>query len=409
MKLNKLAAGALALALGLGAVAPAVASEGRTGKSYVQEDYNEKIQEVEKLYVKKEADKAALATAKANAKAAEEAAKKAEKAYNDAKKVEADKKVPTTVKEAQEAAQKAETAYNTALEAYNAIANDKDAKVDAINAARDAYKKAELAKAKAQAELKEAVAKANEPKADAELTPKAKAFNDYAAALAKLDEANAAVQKADEAYNGKIDDKGKYTKDVDGSREKYEVELGKLADYAKGIGAILNVEGGKITVTPAKEEVKKDRAELVKALEAAKTRAEVAISSAEFLLKQAPKSVAKVKDVLEKQIKDAKATIEKANKALGVKSAFIATAYADEASDADLEALTKELNKNAEDIENTIKENEKAQPEVKEEDKKANKPSKKAGSNAKTGIAGVAGVAGILAAASVAYAASKRD
>ena len=38
-----------------------------------------------------------------------------------------------------------------------------------------------------------------------------------------------------------------------------------------------------------------------------------------------------------------------------------------------------------------------------------NKPAKKAGNNAKTGIAGVAGVAGILTAASVAYGASKRD
>ena len=40
---------------------------------------------------------------------------------------------------------------------------------------------------------------------------------------------------------------------------------------------------------------------------------------------------------------------------------------------------------------------------------KANKPARKAGNNAKTGIIGVAGVAGILTAASVAYGASKRD
>ena len=48
--------------------------------------------------------------------------------------------------------------------------------------------------------------------------------------------------------------------------------------------------------------------------------------------------------------------------------------------------------------------------ELKEDNKqKANKPARKAGNNAKTGIAGVAGVAGILTAASVTYGGSKRD
>ena len=41
--------------------------------------------------------------------------------------------------------------------------------------------------------------------------------------------------------------------------------------------------------------------------------------------------------------------------------------------------------------------------------KKANKPARKAGNNAKTGIAGISGIAGILASASVFYVASKRD
>lgn len=53
----------------------------------------------------------------------------------------------------------------------------------------------------------------------------------------------------------------------------------------------------------------------------------------------------------------------------------------------------------------------KVNEEVINEDKdiKANKPARKAGDNAQTGIAGVAGVAGILTAASIAYGASKRD
>lgn len=44
-----------------------------------------------------------------------------------------------------------------------------------------------------------------------------------------------------------------------------------------------------------------------------------------------------------------------------------------------------------------------------DENKKTNTPAKKAGNNAKTGIAGVAGVAGILTAALVAYRPSKKD
>ena len=64
MKMNKLAAGALALALGLGAVAPAVAAEGNTGKTFVESAYNEQIKEVEKLFVKKEADRVALEKAR---------------------------------------------------------------------------------------------------------------------------------------------------------------------------------------------------------------------------------------------------------------------------------------------------------------------------------------------------------
>ena len=44
-----------------------------------------------------------------------------------------------------------------------------------------------------------------------------------------------------------------------------------------------------------------------------------------------------------------------------------------------------------------------------DKNKNANKPSKKAGNNAKTGISGVAGVAGILTAALVTYGVSKKD
>src|SRR5574344_1216432 len=53
MKMNKLAAGALALALSLGAVAPAVASEEGlkpTGAQHFLTDYNAELKNVNKLY-----------------------------------------------------------------------------------------------------------------------------------------------------------------------------------------------------------------------------------------------------------------------------------------------------------------------------------------------------------------------
>src|SRR5699024_7203975 len=105
-------------------------------------------------------------------------------------------------------------------------------------------------------------------------------------------------------------------------------------------------------------------------LKAAIKKNEVAIASAEFLLENAPKSVAKVKDKLEKQVVDAKAIIAKSKAALEKlegKVALIATAYADEDVSVDeLESLIKENEDAANAINETNKENEKEQPEVEE-------------------------------------------
>ena len=96
MKMNKLAAGALALALGLGAVAPAVASEGKTGKSFIEATYNDQIREVQKLYDEKEVDRKNLEEAKKEAEAADKLVKTTEKAYKDADKA-SDVELPATV------------------------------------------------------------------------------------------------------------------------------------------------------------------------------------------------------------------------------------------------------------------------------------------------------------------------
>ena len=175
------------------------------------------------------------------------------------------------------------------------------------------------------------------------------------------------------------------------------------------------------TVKPGKVEKgisAETRAKLQKAID----EAEQKILAVKFLKETTPKTISKVVDKLDKIVAEQEALIKSAKELLGQKAAFslISTAYADDEKSAEEKAkeLTDKLNENTAEIEKTLKENEANQgkeekpadtkkPEEKPADTK--KPAKRAGNNAKTGIAGVAGVAGILAAASVAYAASKRD
>lgn len=430
MKMNKLAAGALALALGLGAVAPAVAAEGRTGRSFIELSYNEKINEVQKLYDAKEADRKDLAEAVKALDKADALVKTTKKAYDDASKASSET-LPATVAAAEAAVKTAKENLQKEADKLNKIFDkkknpeddsdlDTDAKFEAaLKKAKEEYNKKEIAYAEAQANYTKKVAEEKMGGADINLSPKAKAWNEYQKALVMQREAINRKMRADRKYNGEVDDKGRYTAKVDGSREEYEEALRDLMNYASGANAIVTLEGGKVVVKPAKEEGKKSVAEAVKALKASIDDNKAAVKSAEFLLQNAPKSVAKVKAKLEAQIATAKAAIAKGEAALAKvekKAAFVAVAYADEdVKVEDLEALTKENKDSAADINNTIKDNEKEQPAVEEEKKpeekkpEENKPARKAGKNAKTGIAGIAGVAGILAAASVAYAASKRD
>ena len=435
MKMNKLAAGALALALGLGAVAPAVASEGKTGKSFIEATYNDQIREVQKLYDEKEVDRKNLEEAKKEAEAADKLVKTTEKAYKDADKA-SDVELPATVAAAKSAVDTKKAELQKKANVLNKIFDEKkrpkeanpdeyedipEGKFDETLAkAQQEYNKAEKEYQTAQENFTKKVAEEKMGGSDINLSPKAKAWKEYQEALERQRKALDRKIRADRRYNGRVDENGRYTPEADGSREVYEKALKDLITFAQGANSIVTLEGGKVVVKPAKEEGKKSVAEAVKALKASIDDNKAAVKSAEFLLQNAPKSVAKVKAKLEAQIVKAKAAIEKGEAALAKvekKTAFIATAYAaeDDVKVEDLEALTKENKESASDINNTIKENEKEQPAVEEEKKpeekkpEENKPARKAGKNAKTGIAGIAGVAGILAAASVAYAASKRD
>jgi len=97
MKRNKLAAGALALALGLGAVAPSFADDAVSTKTEVaattlfQEKYAEELEKAQKLYEDATAKKARLTKAEADLAKAEERVKAAAKKYADIKLYDDDK------------------------------------------------------------------------------------------------------------------------------------------------------------------------------------------------------------------------------------------------------------------------------------------------------------------------------
>ena len=212
----------------------------------------------------------------------------------------------------------------------------------------------------------------------------------------------------------------------------------KVLDEAEKIGAVTKItettttttenKPGTTTTTTTTETVKPGTvdkgisAETRAKLEKAISEAEQKILAVKFLKETTPKTIAKVVDKLDKIVAEQEALIKSAKELLGQKAAFslISTAYADDEKSAEEKAkeLTDKLNENTAEIEKTLKENEANQgkdekpadtkkPEEKPADTK--KPAKKAGKNAKTGIAGVAGVAGVLAAASVAYATSKKN
>ena len=421
--MNKLAAGALALALGLGAVAPAVAAE-HTGAELVLERYEEELKEVNKKRVKYLEANEKINTAKARLDAAKALVAEKEKAYKAL--------FPAYVQVIDEngdpipVSKLATREVEEAQKVLNGLLNS-----EVVNYENE---KLPIAVDDIKGQVKDGV---NPDTLDAAIARYENAYKAYLDAkneessnprLLAYQELQAALLEKDAAITNLKEVKAKYDKHITAYENAFE-ELSKLAGQ---YGLVVQVgNNGVQFVKPGDDKVKapgakKSKEELVKELKKAADDNRAAIKSAEFLLENAPKSVAKVKAKLEAQIVTAKAALAKAEAALekleGKKMALVATAYADEDVSVDeLESLIKENEDAANAINETIKENEKEQPEVeeekpeekpeeKEEDKKEEKkPAKKAGNNARTGIAGVAGVAGILAAASVAYAASKRD
>lgn len=427
MKMNKLAAGALALALGLGAVAPAVAAETKsdyTGAQLALERYEKdvkKLNELRKAYLDEaelnEKLTKNLADAKAELKAAREAYQALFPSYlyvtdKDGKALPVGELALKPVLKYQaelNALSSKQVAYDNAkgeLAVYNSISNKAEA-LKTIRAnvanyveANDGVTPEELSAAvdryvNAVAEYADSIKQGS---------AKDLAYKKVLAAERKLD-------VAQQEYNDK------YSTEAEG---KYEAAFTRLETSAKTYGFAIQVGNNGIKlVKDGEAKVESPKKFNIKELKAAREKALQTLEAVKLLEELAPKKIADVKAELNKLVEEQKALIKLADKYLAKEMALVSTAYAaDDEEEMSPEELTNKLNEKSDKIQELIKDKDEEKPAEKpdekpadkEEDKKpAEKPAKKSGNNARTGIAGVAGVAGILAAASVAYAASKRD
>ena len=433
MKMNKLAAGALALALGLGAVAPAVAAEKEyTGAQLALERYEKDVKELNALR-KAYLDEAELnkmleknlADAKAELKAAREAYQALFPSYlyvtdKDGKALPVGElalrpvlkyqaELNNLVKEGKE------VAYDGAkgeLKVYQGI-EDKDAALAKIRANVAAWVEVKMKDEKAVATPEELNAAIDRyVNAVAEYADSIKQGSAKDLAYKKVLAAERKLDVAQQEYNDK------YSTKAEG---KYEKAFARLEASAKTYGYAVQVGNNGIKlVKDGEAKVESPKKFNIKELKAAREKALQTLEAVKLLEELAPKKIAGVKAELNKLVEEQKALIKLADKYLAKETALVSTAYAaEDEEEMSPEELTNKLNEKSDKIQDLIKDKEEdKKPEEKPEDKKPadkeekkpeEKPAKKSGNNARTGIAGVAGVAGILAAASVAYAASKRD
>lgn len=433
MKTNKFAAGALALAMGLAAIAPAYADD--TTKEPVQLKSYELFQEQYKVLLERTntqrnkylAAKVAYEKADAELKLAIENLAKELKAYEDiinpmsqrimayndaVKRAEADlEKYAEKVAEGKIEKIKVPKIEKTDDGKFKVTFEEKEVLVHGtVNT---------VAKKGYETEFQVALKRLEAAQKDLEDIK-----SEIGNAVAQLQKVKAAETARDVAQTNFDKAKKEYAKHfvtgVIGTKTIWETSLEEVKMAAEGYNVtIVATEKGIVVV---KKEDTGISAETRAKLEKAISEAEQKILAVKFLKETTPKTIAKVVDKLDKIVAEQEALIKSAKELLGKKAAFslISTAYADEEKTAEEKAkeLTDKLNENTAEIEKTLKENEANQgkdekpddtkkPEEKPADTK--KPAKNAGKNAKTGIAGVAGVAGVLAAASVAYATSKKN
>ena len=438
MKMNKLAAGALALALGLGAVAPAVAAETKdyTGAQLFLEKYEKQLKDVNALRRKAIAAQEKIDAASKrldDAKARVEAADKAYKAkfpyaiYKEGGTVYTPQELNRMTLEREYKALNVAYGWANSIGAgdekniashiaeYKTVINTKDKSAkdarDAVEALiKDKYENGQgtvASDVEKQNKISAYVVAVEEYYLNSLETSEAQQlYNELVAALA---ERTAAQTNYDTVYNNNI-----------GTVNKYNKALSDLTEQAKGYGYVVQIgNNGLKLVKDGEAKVESPKKFNIEQLKAARAKALTTLDAVKLLEELAPQKIAGVKAELNKLVEEQKALIKLADKYLAKEMALVSTAYAaEDEEEMSPEELTNKLNEKSDKIQDLIKDKEEdKKPEEKPEDKKPeeekkpeeNKPAKKSGNNARTGIAGVAGVAGILAAASVAYAASKRD
>ena len=450
MKRNKIAAGVLALAMGLSAVAPSFADDTKTvelkSTELFQEQYKSLLERTNKERNAYLADKAAYDKAEAELKAAKETLAKEYAAYEEiinpiAEKVDA-----------------YNDAVKRATEEYNLHSERKaDGKIEKIKV--PTFTKTSEGKFEVKFVEKEVLVAG-------EVYDEAKSGHETEFEVAKKRLENA--KKDLEAIKGKLASAADQLQRVkaaetarDVAQTNFDKAEAKLATRKAANGKYiwensleevrLAAEGYNVTIQATdkgvvivkKEESKEITAEQLAKLQASIDKANETLRAVEILKSVMPNVSKANMAKLDALVAEQKATIAKAEALIAAskKVALVSTAYASEATAEDVDALIKELDDNTAAIQEEMKKldsevKEEEKPAEKEEQKPAEKPAEKeedkkdddkkekvvekvvvkekaanksAGSNAKTGIAGVAGVAGVLAAASVAYAASKKN
>merc|ERR1712183_130648 len=355
MKRNKIAAGALALALGLGAVAPSFAADTKVSAEFTYDYKEAKNDFIEKWNALRAAEKN-LETAKANeatAKAAYEAALKALNDFNAIYGKDGSYEV-TLARYEQERARHLATyqkAGGTSTEAV--LYGIKDEHADEIGnhvmPLPEGATIEEKTKREVQAQaVKDIVAlnqRIREFKKDANWITSERA-NLEAKLARRQGDYNEAQNKRQAAEKALADAQSKYN-----AAKKLLIKEGVGVDVinrAKKAGDItLIFENVKPAKPVDKDEIKP---ETKAALEKAILDAKIQIKAVETLKKTTPKTIAKVVDKLDKLVKEAEATIKMSEELLGKKAALnvVSTAYAAEeekSAEEKAKELTDKLNK----------------------------------------------------------------
>ena len=473
MKRNKFAAGALALALGLSAVAPSFADDDTKTQvaefTYDYEKAREKfVAEWNKVRAAEddvEAAKADEATAKANYERALERVAELEARYG---------KTPGSYADSayQDELDRAVEERNAAKEKYEANTSGSFGNLPTYKYLTSKYennlskyidKTVGLPAQEAQSEALKDIIAINERIAALEnelegledrranlQSEVSRRLGDYNEAKNKRQVADKALASAEKAYKDAKD-----TLIGEGG----SVEIINKAEKAGDINIVLNAE---VEEDDDEEDDAPTQAELAE-LKAAIDEAKATLKAVEIVKDKAEKIAAKNEAYLNKLVAEAEELIEEGEATLKeykytASFSLFKTAYAAEGEGNKVTDLTKKIKDKNKELQDAIEivdseedapaddegekaddegekaddEGEKADDEgekdddadenkdgktkvIKEETTKVVAPAKtnttnrKAGNNAKTGVAGVAGVAGVLAAASVAYAASKKN